>query len=969
MKRLVFAFVLLLFGCSHVMAQNLTEAEAHEIVVNGYLHALSNLKEHQFTEARAELERIFPLADGEMQQRIQKMLPMTWFFEGSLAQMEQNYHHALVCLEKAQVGFHEVGDTENELDSWSQIGSVKQKLYDIMGALEAYKQAESLVVLDGDEIKHMAFLKEQLKLYEQLDDSESVAGIRTKMSLVAENFENDEVAFQYNMFLAEEAKDIGQTKLAEMYYLKNESYIKNLGDDYRGADRYIYYIKLRDLFLSTERPDDALKYHRLIKDETQGGRNKEDTFFYYAFLSNVYKHEGDSVNCFHVLDTLFNFQDLYSEPREAAQFYVVRGGCHAAFQDYESALADYQKADELLANKYDEDDGDRIEVQLLMGGMEYRLNHFEESELRCRNYLDGTKKLVGENHKDYIDGLGYLAKAEALAGHIAAACGDYTLAVEKLKQQIQNKLQYLTPSKREGYWKSVSELMQGMTSFALKAEQYQTEFTKACYDGLVLSKAFLLASDQSTFDLIKNNGTEDDLNDYAMIAAMQERVRKWEKEGDKYVDSILFLTSKIELKEADLASRCRAFGDITTFMDWDYQTVKSKLRESDVLIDFTDFLSISDNQERIYAAYIINNEQEYPLLKRLFNESSIDSALKAHPDLFYDTLFSSKVYHILWEPFEKEVKEGATVYYVPSQLLFQVALESLPLQDGTLLGDHYRFIRLSSARELASIDEKLNLEIADGRTNAVLYGGLQYDVETSIMAAEAKRYDLSQMFASRGGGMRGDSIFYELPWSKIEIDTIEKKLKERGFSVCPYSAAKGTEESFLNLNGKAPQILHIATHGFYYTPDKAKEVEYFRGYEDAMSLSGLVMSGSNTAWQGNELPEGVLDGILTANDIAQLDLSGVDMVVLSACQSGNGKATSEGLYGLQRAFKKAGVKTVVMSLWDLSDKVGTEFMIAFYESLLDGSKGDVREALNTAKSIIRRKYPQPYYWAGLVVLD
>lgn len=969
MKRLVLAFVLLLLGCSHVMAQNLTEAEAHEIVVNGYLHSLSNMKEHLFAESRAELERILPLADGEMRQRIQKMLPMTWLFEGSLAQMEQNYHHALVCLEKAQVGFHEVADVQDEMDTWGQIGSVKQKLYDIMGALEAYKQAESLAVLDGDEIKHMAFLKEQLKLYEQLDDSESVAGIRTKMSLVADNPVNDEVAFQYNMFLAEEAKDLGQTKLAEMYYLKNESYIKNLGDDYRGADRYIYYIKLRDLYLSTKRPDDALKYHRLIKKETQGGRNKEDALFYYTFLSNIYKQKGDSISCFHALDTLFTFQDLYSEPREAAQLYVVRGGCHAAFQDYESALADYRRADELLANKYDEDDGERIEIQLLMGGMEYRLNHFEESELRCQNYLAGTKKLVGENHTDYIDGLGYLAKAEALAGHIEAACSDYTLAVEKLKQQIQNKLPYLTPSKREGYWKLVSELLQGMTSFALKAEQYQTAFTQSCYDGLVLSKAFLLTSDRSAFDLIKDKGTEDDLNDYAMIAAMRERVREWEKDGDKYVDSILFLTSKIELKETYLASRCRAFGDITTFMDWDYQTVKSKLRESDVLIDFTDFLSISDNQERIYAAYIINNEQEYPLVKRLFDESSIDSALMAHPDLFYDTLFSAKVYHLLWEPFEKEVKEGATVYYVPSQLLFQVAMESLPLQDGTLLGDHYRFIRLSSARELASFDEKLNLEIVDGRTNAVLYGGLQYDVDAGIMAAEAKRYDLSQMLASRGNDMRGDSIFYELPWSKTEIDTIEKKLKERGFSVCHYSGAKGTEESFLNLNGKAPQILHIATHGFYYTPDKAKEVEYLRGYEDAMSLTGLVMSGSNTAWQGNELPEGVLDGILTANDIAQLDLSGVDMVVLSACQSGNGKATLEGLYGLQRAFKKAGVKTVVMSLWDLSDMVGTEFMIAFYESILDESKGNVREALNTAKSKIRKKYPQPYYWAGLVVLD
>jgi len=227
---------------------------------------------------------------------------------------------------------------------------------------------------------------------------------------------------------------------------------------------------------------------------------------------------------------------------------------------------------------------------------------------------------------------------------------------------------------------------------------------------------------------------------------------------------------------------------------------------------------------------------------------------------------------------------------------------------------------------------------------------------------------MTQLLACRGS-MRGDSIFYELPWSKIEIDTIERKFMEQGFSVCSYTGARGTEESFLSLSGKAPQILHIATHGFYYAPDKAKEMEYLRGYEDAMSLTGLVMSGGNTAWLGRELPEGVLDGILTANDIAQLDLSGVDLVVLSACQSGNGKATSEGLYGLQRAFKKAGVKTVVMSLWDVNDMVGTEFMIAFYENLLKGTDGDVRKALNAAKLKIREKYQEPYDWAEFVVLD
>lgn len=116
------------------------------------------------------------------------------------------------------------------------------------------------------------------------------------------------------------------------------------------------------------------------------------------------------------------------------------------------------------------------------------------------------------------------------------------------------------------------------------------------------------------------------------------------------------------------------------------------------------------------------------------------------------------------------------------------------------------------------------------------------------------------------------------------------------------------------MHGKSPQVLQIATHGFYYTPDRAETVNYLKGYSDAMMLSGIILSGGNAAWRGKELPDGVLGGILITNNIARLDLSGTEMVVLSACQSGQGKATSEGLYGLQRAFKKAGVCTIVMAL-------------------------------------------------------
>ena len=315
--------------------------------------------------------------------------------------------------------------------------------------------------------------------------------------------------------------------------------------------------------------------------------------------------------------------------------------------------------------------------------------------------------------------------------------------------------------------------------------------------------------------------------------------------------------------------------------------------------------------------------------------------------MYYNEDYVQDVLSLLWEPLKGNVSEGATIYYVPSQLLFQVSLESLPLADGSLLGSHYNFIRLSSARELLKIKAKQKVNTAH---TAVLYGGLQYDLEASAMTAEAKKYELPDWLVLRGDMARGDSVFRDLQGS--------------------YTGKNGTEESFLAMHGKSPRLLHLATHGFYYTPGKAERVNYLKGYTDAMSLSGLVLSGGNAAWQGKELPEGVLGGILTANDIARMDLSDTDMVVLSACKSGQGKATSEGLYGLQRAFKKAGVGTIVMSLWNVNDKITSEFMVAFYERLADKANAwNKRKAFEEAKEVIRKKHSDPDYWAAFVMLD
>lgn len=538
-------------------------------------------------------------------------------------------------------------------------------------------------------------------------------------------------------------------------------------------------------------------------------------------------------------------------------------------------------------------------------------------------------------------------------------------ATANLKNLMKERVPYMSADERECFWNPVSSLFMMMTPYALQAKRYQTPFTKSCYDALVMSKAFLLESDRSLFDVVKKEGTKEDMRDYMQLTLMKNRIKELERDYVQFSDSILSLSQEADKLAVRLAERCRSFDRITGFMDIDYDAVKQALKSNETLLDFTDY--VSESVGRKYAAYIINKVDEYPLVKYLFAERQIDSLGISRPDMFYDKDYASEVLKLLWEPLKEHIAEGTTVYYVPSQLLFQVSLESLPLADGSLLGSHYNFVRLSSARELVTAQEET---LSEKPQSAVLYGGLQYDLQPTAMVEEAKKYELSDLLVMRGDTARGDSIFHELPGTKQEIIKIESVLKANNWSVTPRMGMEGTEESFLSMHGKSPQVLQIATHGFYYAPDRAETVDYLKGYSDAMSLSGIVLSGGNAAWSGKELPKGVLGGILTAGNIARLDLSDTEMVVLSACQSGQGKATSEGLYGLQRAFKKAGVGTIVMALWSVSDKVTTEFMTTFYEQLASKPcQWNKRKAFEQAKSIIRDKYPAPFHWAAFVMLD
>ena len=207
---------------------------------------------------------------------------------------------------------------------------------------------------------------------------------------------------------------------------------------------------------------------------------------------------------------------------------------------------------------------------------------------------------------------------------------------------------------------------------------------------------------------------------------------------------------------------------------------------------------------------------------------------------------------------------------------------------------------------------------------------------------------------------------------------IAAQLTSAGVGNRTFSESTANEESFKANSGNSPSLLHIATHGFFYPSEREDECLAFmrkiKGIDNvsqlrvAMNRTGILFSGANRAWRGESIDRDMDDGVLTADEISHLDLSNTDMVVLSACETGLGEnVISEGVFGLQRAFKLAGVQTLVMSLWKVPDDETREFMSLFYKNWLGGM--DKREAFQAAQQEIKKAKPNPYYWAGFVMMD
>lgn len=753
--------------------------------------------------------------------------------------------------------------------------------------------------------------------------------------------------------------DIGQNEKAVSSFLEARQHYKNVvGKDHPSYGRVQNNLALA--YLKTGQYDEAETLFKLAIENTIAnyGANHSETATGYNNLAGVYRRTGR----------------LQEALELSKQTFAI------AEQQLPAAHPNYALWQNNLAGAYKD-----------LGQFEVALPIFKDARA-----LMATS--VGEDHTLYSRALYSLVATYAALGETDSLWATYQQALQSTLTIIGNQFGYMTEIEKAGFLNLLKTDFDACASIFYRLGNRLPQGSGAIYNNELVLKSMILGNTVAMRQQIQASASPHIAALYDAWNSQKSFLSKEYAYPKQYrsalVDSIEQEVNKLE---RELVTYSAAFANSQNETNITWQQVQQKLKPAEAAIELVSF-NYQNNfwtDSVLYAALIIRPGMESPPYVPLFEQQQLDAILQLddtdnNTEALVSQLYASRggigvaatsqlpsaqLYNLIWQPLESYLTGVKKIYLSPTGALHQVALHALPDGEGKWLLNKYDLHYLTSTRLLVNPRQ---VDIS-GKTFQA-YGGISYTLSDTAWSDLARKQTAvptphmalaewqtqAKLTASRGeGNNRG---WVALPGTLIEVTNISGLLNKYQWQTQTYTGGQALEERFkTNSDSLAPDVLHIATHGFFYSKPRGNtstitDATVYSQATDPMLRSGLILAGGNRDWQQKPLPDGVENGILTAYEVAQLDLSNTDLVVLSACETGLGDVQgSEGVYGLQRAFKQAGANYLLLSLWKVPDAQTVELMELFYKDWLKGT--DLSEAFRKAQLKMSQKY-SPYEWAA-----
>ncbi|WP_323027490.1 CHAT domain-containing protein [Gelidibacter japonicus] len=606
----------------------------------------------------------------------------------------------------------------------------------------------------------------------------------------------------------------------------------------------------------------------------------------------------------------------------------------------------------------------------------------KESEQCFKDLVKKSKDISGKNSYNYLDSLiklgnfYYLTSQFEMAKNIFDKTLDLiepvkhdnkevyhdiyikNLKIKSLKQRIDiSKLDefenflfdnlnsnylMLTEEEKEKYIFHLNKKFDFINDFYVKENSELAR--ERLYNNIISVKNVALSSNSALRDYIRNSNNEIK----SSFNELLNEKNKMSMSSANY-NSNIKTAELIKIKEKKLLEK--VYKDPTfkqylpKYIDW--KQIRDSLHHNEVAIEiFNLTISKYPKQNSQYYALLIEPDSKSPQLIELFKEDELKDLLnvggdtKTRVNSIYN-LNNKKLFNLVFAPIEKYLKEDSKIYLSKSGILHNISIPALTKNK------RWNVYVLGNTRQITSQNDLRKTD------KAVLFGDIDY---TSSSDSISDRNRSNNFFKY---------TYKSLKYTKDEVEKIgELFLNHEEKNLKIHTGIEASEQAFRNISGTETDIIHLATHGYYYNSNNFSLFNDSQFETTSLLRSGLLLAGINN--YGLNTPEN--DGNLTSLEISAMDFSNVDLIVLSACETGLGDVLgSEGVFGLQRAFKIAGAKAMIVSLWQVPDKQTSDLMFKFYSYYLNGQSK--YEALRNAQKDLKVDYPDPYYWGAFELIE
>jgi CHAT domain-containing protein len=575
-------------------------------------------------------------------------------------------------------------------------------------------------------------------------------------------------------------------------------------------------------------------------------------------------------------------------------------------------------------------------------------------------------------------------------------------------KHLESQFPSFSEKEKQLYFQTFNSYFEAFNTFVLKVGSNKSSIISRLYNNTLAIKGLLFRFNEKIRQSIQNS------NDKLLI----EKYQTWKQKKDSLakVYQMSFnrrkrngidvgkMENDVNQLEKELSQQSEVFAQATNQKRYTWQDVQKTLKKDEVAIELirTRYYNKKWTDSVLYIVLIVKpNTKECPEMIVLPNgkemegkwlryyrnsvfykngrgirgDSTSDDLIDLHTESLETEKKRTKIntYEAFWQVIADKIKGYKKVYISLDGAYNSLNISTLinPQTDKFVL-DEIEVHILGSTKDI--IIKKLNQPTNSFFKNAVLFGFPDYNnIPKQNPSTQSIRQDMPKL-DGKPRFFNGNEIS-ELPGTKVEIESIGQILEKKGIEYQSFIYDQASESQIKNL--KNPQVLHIATHGFFLAdlPKVEDNTRTFSGIETQIIVenpllrSGLLFAGAKNVFnEDNSEQVRQEDGVLTAYEAMNLNLDKTDLVILSACETGLGEIKNgEGVYGLQRAFQQAGAKSILMSLWTVSDEATQQLMSYFYINWLQ--KGyNKRQAFKMAQLQLRKKYPSPYHWGAFVLI-